>query len=340
MPIEVYAFKNNENILSKSSSGGAFDAVVKAYYNANKEKYRLNESDMLVYGAAFDDDFNVVHKAAYSKDECKMFRGSKYVKSHVGNVYKEVGEHLLRGKAVLFSGTPCQVQALKNFLRSNDIETERLYLIDLICHGTPKPEIWSDYRKWIEKKYTSKITWVSFRDKSDKSKNYSIRINLQNGKSLVNKLETSLFTGLFLNRYIMEQGCYKCPFANLNRCGDITLGDFWGIEDIIPEFPKQDGVSEVLVNSQKGMILLEDIKKHSQKDKTFLKQCFSNEYIKYQNNLQKPAEKPKRLEEFNLDYKIGGFEYIIKKYVGYNYKGKLKYYIKKILKKCNIKKNI
>ena len=265
MQVEAYAFKNSEKILSQSSSGGAFWAVVEACYEINKE-----ETNVVTYGAVFDNDFKVIHKAAYTLKECEQFRGSKYVKSDVSCVYKEIEELLIQDRCVLFSGTPCQVAALKIRLKNKGIETKKLYLVDLICHGTPKPKFWEDYKSWIEKKYNSKISGASFRDKKNSDAKYSMRITLHSGKELVNTLESSIFTRLFLRRLIMEEGCYRCPFANMQRQGDITLGDFWGIESIMPEFPSKGGVSLVLVNTEKGKRLIEEIKKDTDQEKAHI----------------------------------------------------------------------
>ena len=326
MPLEVYAFKNNDDSLYKSSSGGAFWAIIEACFAECKE-------NAVIYGAAFDDELKVMHKAAYTKEECQCFRGSKYVKSSIRNAYEKIEENIKHGKCVLFSGTPCQVAALKTRLNNKGIDTSGLYLVDLICHGTPKANVWEDYKNWIEKKYKSKITEVSFRDKSNQNTKYSIKLMLENGKVLNNNLEVSMFTRLFLRRYIMEDGCYKCPFANLNRQGDITLGDFWGIEAVMPEFPKAGGVSLVLVNSDKGKKLIDKVRENAAEHECHIKKCISDGYITYQNNLQKPAEKPKSLDKFRKEYKEKGFEYIIKKYAGYGLLDRIKYSIKSIMKR-------
>lgn len=327
MPIEVYAFKNNEDVLYKSSSGGAFWAILEACYG-------MSENNIVVYGASFGNDFKVMHKAAYTMEECEQFRGSKYVKSDTKNVYKEIEEHLGRGNRVLFSGTPCQVAALKTRLKNKGIDTKNLYSIDLICHGTPKPQVWEDYKRWIESKYKSKISGVSFRDKNSSGAKYSLKLTLRNGKVLVNTLETSIFTRLFLRRLIMEEGCYRCPFANMQRQGDITLGDFWGIENIMPDFPTNGGVSLILVNTDNGKLLIDEIKKNVSNEKTHIEQCFSSEYIKYQNNLQKPADRPDNIEAFKGYYREKGFDCTIKKYAGYGCLDRIKYKVKRLLNRA------
>jgi len=326
MPKEVYAFKNNRDILLKSSSGGAFWAVLEACY-------RKSNNEVTVYGAMFDDKFRVVHNAAYTLEECAPFRGSKYVRSDTRNSYIEIEDELVQGKTVLFSGTPCQVAALKTRLSNKGIDTKKLYVVDVICHGTPRAEYWESYKTWIEKKYGSEFSEVSFRDKSNPGAKYSMRIAMKNGRVLVNKLETALFTRLFLRRLIMEEGCYKCPFANLHRHGDITLGDFWGIEKVMPDFPEKDGVSLVLVNTDKGSALIDEVKRAAEEDNKIIKQCFSDGYIEYQNNLQKAAERPGNTDIFKAEYKQKGFDYIVKKYAGYSFVGRMKHKVKKLLNK-------
>lgn len=326
MPIEVYAFRNNNDILYQSSSGGAFFGIVEACYRINEK-----ERAVVVYGAAFDENFDVIHKAAHSLEECKMFMGSKYVKSNTAGIFSEIEAVLKEGKAVLFSGTPCQVAALKKRLKSNNVNTEYLYTIDLICHGTPRALFWDEYKKWIKNKYKAEITDVAFRDKSKGSKKYSLRINLSNGKVLVNRLETSVFTRLFLRRFIMTEGCYKCPYACMNREGDITLGDFWGIEKIMPDFCDEGGASEVLINSEKGRLLMEELKGYFKNDERHIKKCLTDDFIIYQNNLQRPAQRPENIDEFYKDYNEKGFCYIIRKYAGYDLSGRIKRKIKQVL---------
>lgn len=325
MPIKVYAFRNKLSVTNKSSSGGAFSAIVETVM-----EMCFKGTKVIVYGASFDDKNNVIHKAAYSLKECEQFRGSKYVKSSIAKeIYQNICKELSNGDTVIFSGTPCQVYALKSYLKRKNINSDRLLLIDLICHGTPNKEIWNDYLRWIENKYNSKVDKISFRDKSIKGKKYCMRIDLKNGKVLINRLNTSIYLRLFLEGMILSKGCLRCPFAKLEREGDITLGDFWGVEQVMNDFPNDNGVSEILVNTPKGINIMDKIIEKSKiGNGSKIEECISNDYILYQNNLKRPAVKPKNYDEFWEDYYSHGFDFVIKKYLNYGFIQKIKFYLR------------
>ena len=140
-PIRIYACKNKEfDVRMSSSSGGTFLELAK----------KIFESDGSVYGAAFNDENKVVHIKAENEIEFEPIKKSKYVQSDVGNIYESLEEDLKKGRKVIFSGTPCQVQAALNL---NEELRENLYLIDVVCHGVPSPGIFEDYKKYLENKY-------------------------------------------------------------------------------------------------------------------------------------------------------------------------------------------
>ena len=324
MPLEVYALKSNEQVLKKSSSGGAFTEIISTIFRL----YPKNE--IVVYGAAFDKDFNVKHMSANSIDECLKFNGSKYVQSNLKGVFESVICNLNKGKVVVFSGTPCQHKVLSKIIYNKKIDDTNLIRIDIICHGTPKPKIWSDYVQWLETVNRSKLIDFSFRYKGCK-KTYSSYAKFEDGREKINTLDIKIFNRLFLRRLILTEKCFKCEYANINRITDITLGDFWGIEKIIPDFPNDYGVSEILVNTIKGKKIIEEIKKLNKKnDDIVIKQCLTNEYIKYQNNLNQSAEKPVDYDKFMIEYRNNGIKFVIQKYAGYTLKGKTKEFIKNI----------
>ncbi len=283
-----------------------------------------------MYGAAFDENLNVKHMSADSVDECLKFNGSKYVQSNLKGVFESVITDLKQGKLVVFSGTPCQHKVLTNLIHNKKIDDTNLIRIDIICHGTPKPKIWFDYVQWLEIKNKSKLVDFSFRYKGCK-KSYSSYAKFENGKEKINSFDTKMYNRLFLRRLILTEKCFKCEFAKIERITDITFGDFWGIEKIMPDFPRNNGVSEILVNTAKGKHIIEDIKNFNKKNNDIvLEQCFSNEYIKYQNNLNRPAEKPIDYDDFKIEYKNKGIKFVMKKYAGYSLKAKFKDFIKSI----------
>lgn len=243
----AYAVKNtDEYIRERSSSGGVFTAM--AEY--------IIEQGGLVFGAAFDDDFNVVHIRVDKKEDLEKLRGSKYVQSKIGYTYQEAKEALLSGKPVLFTGTPCQIGGLKAFLKK---DYEKLYTQDLICHGVPSPLAWKKYLEYLKNEYITEVKYVSFRNKEKSWKKYSIFIRFENGQELMEPFTENLYMQAFLKNFSLRPSCYDCQFKGVNRVSDITLADFWGIENTLPQMDDDKGTSLVMIHSDKGKELLEMI---------------------------------------------------------------------------------
>lgn len=310
MPIATYAFKHKPEVVEKSSSGGAFSAVAEAFFDMEPNIPKT------VYGVTLDRDMNVVYESARSLEECAKFKGSKYVQSSFKGIPERISVDLREGRAVLFVGTPCFVHSLKSRLEKTNSNTEMLTCVDLICHGTPQKKYWDAYKRWLEMRYKSKMTAFLFRTNKPGYTPYTATAEFENGKIIKGTLETAVFNRLFLQHYIMCPGCFQCRYASLERKGDLTLGDFWGIEDVMPDFRANKAVSEILVNTEKGNRIIQWIQKQNGWQ---IAQCFSDDYIKYQNNLQQPANKPSAYEKFQQDFEKKGLEYVAKKYVGYDF---------------------
>lgn len=332
MILNVYAFKNLK--YTESSSGGAFPTIVEMIYSqCIKEECKL-----AVYGAAFNEEFEVIHQRITSLHEMKKFQGSKYVQSNLLNSFMLVYNDLKSGYVVVFSGTPCQCFSLKMFLKNKNIDIENLILIDIICHGTPNPQIWKEFINWIENKEDSKITAFSFRYSQSNWKEYPVMIKFSNGKRFVNSYDARKYTELYFSNLIMRECCYNCRFANDERISDITLGDFWGIEQVIPEFPYQHGVSQILVNSDKGKKIIDKIITIAD-SQIFIKENYSEDYKSYQANINRPTLRLDKVDGFWKDYKNCGFEYILKKYTRYSKYRKWKHNIKRFfIEKHDIKR--
>ena len=209
------------------------------------------------------------------------------------------------------------------------VNTEKLYPIDILCHGTPPKSLWNDYKEWLEKKNKSKLTDFSFRFKKARWKLYPCMAKFDNGKAKVNTQDVRLFTPLFFTNLVFRECCYSCRYANMQREGDITLGEFWGFEDVMPDTATQwnvkanQGVSLVMINSNKGKRLWDEVPKI---DKDVLcEPCLSNDYVSYQHNLSSPTEKTDIADRFKEDYKNFGFEFVIKKYAHFNFIGRIRF---------------
>lgn len=318
----VYAVRHkNIKEVERSRSGAMFVAITD-YILANNG---------VVYGAGYCDHFRVAHKRAATAKERDEFRGSKYVQSDLGNTFTQVANDLKNDLWVCFSGTPCQTAGLHSFLKAKKTDTKKLLLVDIVCHGTPAPYIWRDYLAYFEKKHIGKVTEVSFRDKEMLGWASHKESFVINGKKII----TDTFKDLFFKHLLSRRSCGICNFANTNRPSDITIGDFWGWENIDKDFNKDDkGVSLVLVNSIKGQQLFENITQDINTIKTTL-------HLALQPNLQHPSITSPQREAFEKDYTKKGFTYVAKKYgnIGYLCRMEQKYpFVAKIT--WNIKNRI
>lgn len=311
-PFETKAYgAKNKNLTErkKSQSGGAFYVLA---------KHILNQGG-IVYGSLIDEGFAVRHARASTEETTKAFRGSKYVQSDLGDIFLSVKEDLRLGVPVLFAGTPCQVAGLKAFLRK---DYENLLLVDLICHGVPSPKVWSDYIEWQQGRLKKTITGAEFRDR-ELTWGKSAEAIYVKGK----KKKFDIYARLFYSRNTHRKSCYTCPFANTKKLSDITIGDYWGIENVKPEFRDEHGVSAILVNSVTGQRVWSEV---CEQFEYF--ECKVEDVVAHNPNLVRPSSRPATREEFWRDYEKG-FSFIVKKYGGNNFKGKVKRLIKRILRR-------
>jgi len=235
---EAYACRHKEdNVRMQSSSGGVFSPLAeKVLYNGGA-----------IFGAVFNKSFCVVHDWTDNPEQLYRFRGSKYVQSRIGDTYIQAKHFLLQKREVLFSGTPCQIAGLKAYLGQ---EYENLICLDLICHGVPSPLVWELYRKSVIG--ANALQAVNFRDKTVGWKRYSVGFELANGNKIKELNSRNNYLQGFLSNVYLRPSCYRCKFKTLQRQSDITLADFWGIENVFPHLDDDWGISLVIVNSPKG----------------------------------------------------------------------------------------
>lgn len=261
-PLKVYAAKNkDEQIRQASSSGGIFTLLAE----------KVIDEGGIVWGAKFNTEWEVVHDYTENKEGLAAFRGSKYVQSYIGNCYKEVKSFLKAGRKVMFTGTPCQVAGLKHYL---GVEYDNLLTVDVVCHGVPSPKVWRMYLAALfarqgdgENSVSShlvkkekRIESIEFRSKSTGWRKYSFALTLSKATADGEKntvLLSSIFTenpymNAFLSNLSLRPSCYDCPAKAGKSGSDITIADFWGIEDVLPEFDDDKGISLVLSYSEKG----------------------------------------------------------------------------------------
>lgn len=241
-PIETYAAMNtDENIRMNSSSGGVFSVFAD----------EILSHGGVVIGAAFSEDFrHVEHIAVESAEEMDNLRGSKYVQSRIGFSYKQAKDALELGRWVLFSGTPCQIEGLRSFLRK---DYEKLLCVDIICHGVPSPKIWSKYIDFREQEAKAKTTQICFRKKDKHGwESYDVFFSFENGSIYERNHLEDLYIKAFVSDICLRDSCYNCKFKGISRCSDITIADFWGIKETCAELYDDKGVSLVFVHSEKG----------------------------------------------------------------------------------------
>lgn len=312
----AYAARHKDmNEVETSRSGAAFIAI---------SDYILEQGGV-VYGAGYTDHFRVIHKRATTKKERDEFKGSKYVQSDMTGVFRQVKKDLLDGLIVLFSGTPCQTSGLNSYVGKR--LREKLFLVDIVCHGVPGPYMWRDYIAYLEKKQGAPIVWVNFRDKQKYGwADHQETFKFKNGGKMS-------FTDLFYKHVMFRKSCGKCHFTNTVRPSDITIADFWGWEKTDPNFNADDkGCSLVLVNTEKGRQLFNAVKDRMNIVPAELDCCL-------QPNMLHPSKMHPKRDKFEAEYIKKGFEYVYLKYCKKTSReyiqeqlGKIKRLIKKVLR--------
>ncbi len=310
--MRVYALKNTDEIRKKSSSGGAFTAIAEAFFKVYEEK-------SIVYGVCFDSDMVPHYCGVNSIEQCEIFYGSKYIQPKVGDVFLEIEKQIKDGKSVLFTGLPCHVYALKSTLKAKGIDDSNLLLVDLICNGVPDLYVWKNYVDYIEKKYNSRLIDFKFRHKGDSLNPYRTAAFFDDGKTVIDSHLTASYNRLYLKKIIIRKACFSCPFKHVNRNGDITIGDFWGIEKYNKSINDGRGVSLVISSSQKGDQLIGEIDESIE-----LVEFDKSVVCSTQENIKEKTKLPDNYEFFWEDYNQGT-AYVMKKYADAGFGGMIKH---------------
>lgn len=302
-------FDTNRDRERRSSSGGMFALMA---------TYILEKEHGVVYGASMvyeNDILRCKHIRIEKPRDLHLLQGSKYMQSHTNGIYKQVKDDLKSGRTVLFSGTSCQVAALKRFVGENDY----LFTVDLVCHGVPSDKLFRDYIHFVELKNHCRVTNASFRNKGyyhfGKEDTYSFLYSFTNDKGLTGKKRIlsykSAFSVLFHDRAGYRPSCYHCKYASLRKPGDITLGDFIPRANEIRQygFVRKQHYSSVIINSERGVNLWNLISSH-----TVATQIPMDEMLLHHGNMQAPSAITERGRKFLSVYKAGGYE-ILQKYV-------------------------
>lgn len=243
-PTVFAARSNDDNTRYQSSSGGIFPELAKAMFKVGG----------VVFGAIMSsDNRKVIFSCASSINELTPIQGSKYIQAEIGDTYTIIKNYLLQGKKVLFTGTTCQVAGLKTYLQK---DYDNLICADVICHGVPSPLMWNKYYDYMTDKYQCDVNRVSFRSKKYSWSEFGVQLSAE--KEVFEFSFQNPYFRLFNSNLCLRPSCYDCKVKGLNNKSDISLGDFWHIDSLIPSFEDGKGVSIVLLNTQKGLDFFED----------------------------------------------------------------------------------
>lgn len=306
---EAYGARHKDMSEVETSRSGAVFVAISDW---------ILEHGGVVYGAGYADHFRVVHKRAVTKEERDEFKGSKYVQSDMGDIFRRVKQDLREGRIVLFSGTPCQTAGLNSYIGKR--YRENLYLVDIVCHGVPSPLLWEKYINFLEKMKNDQIVTVNFRDKQLfgwSSHHESFCFKKEPDKKVI-------YSFTFYKDILIRKSCENCKYSNLKRPSDITIGDFWGYEKTCSEFNKDNkGISLILINTNKGLVFFNKIKERFTFKSVSINDCL-------QPNLQKPIGEDIKREKFEKDFKRFGFLFVSLKYKNIRYRTFIKLIVNRI----------
>ena len=293
-PKKVWAWRNkNDADIMRSASGGVADSAAKT----------ILQMGGVVYGAAYDEQLAVSHIEITDDVGREKIQSSKYVQSDPKDSYSKVKQHLAEGRKVLFTGTPCQIAGLYAFLGGDQ---KNLYTVDLICHGVPSPKFFKKYLEYLNKQMAGRVIYFNFRSKDKRG--WGTQYLLKT-KTKTKTISLDRYGKHFMDGDCYRECCYQCAYANTNRVGDLTVGDFWGIAKSHPNFNSPKGVSSVFINTEKGQELFEMMKPLAEVEEATLE-----EGMVKQGNLIKPSLRPndrntfyEKIEEDNFmdNLKVG-----------------------------------
>lgn len=244
----VYAAINPDHtVRAASSSGGVFTLLA---------QYVLSR-DGIVFGAATGPDMKICHIGIEDAGQLHRLQGSKYAQSDPSDIFRQVKNHLLAGKLVLYTGTPCQIGGLQAFLGK---DYENLLCQDIICHGVPSPAVWARYVRTRQQKAGAAATSVSFRDKASGWYEYGMKMTFEDGSVYQMPARKDSYLRAFTRNLTLRPSCYACAFKGVHRSADFTLADFWGVNKVLPEMYDNKGTSLVFIHSPKGLAVFEALK--------------------------------------------------------------------------------
>lgn len=241
------AYTKNATVRKNSSSGGMFTELAESVLKNNG----------VVFGCAFDDDFNAHHIMVNNSSDLEKLRGSKYIQSQIESTYKEAERLLKNGQLVLFSGVACQIAGLNSYLRK---DYNNLITVDVLCHGVPSGKAWRKYIDDNQKRHNAKLNKYYFRNKDNGWKVFTVKQMYTDNQGESSPFNKDSFMQLFLGEVCLRPSCHNCRFKDIRRPSDITLGDCWGVQNYMPEMDDDKGTSVVIAHTKKGVNILNSVK--------------------------------------------------------------------------------
>lgn len=316
-PVTIAAVNRDMRVRWDSTSGGAFSALADTMYAQGG----------YVSGAVYNEDFSVSNFISNNPDDLVRLRSSKYLQSNAEELYKNIRDLLRKGEKVLACGTPCQMAALRSFLRK---DYDNLIVVDFICRGVNSPKVYRKYLDSLERKFGGKVVYVKAKNKELGWRNLTRKVVFDNGKVYYGVRMDDDFRRGYHTNVFCRPSCYVCQYKGFPRMADITIADYWGIEKVDKNLDNNIGTSMILLNSKKGEAYFDLVK-----DK------LEWEYTKFESvlpgniALRKPIEPAKiNREQFFEDLDKGTFDDVVRKYfplrkgAGVSFKGKIKRLIK------------
>lgn len=304
-----YAVKANDDELRRKSASGAFFQIAAEFYVSNGG---------YVCGCILDEGLYVKHIVTNRLEDVRNMADSKYVQSDLGRCFNDIKVLLYAGKKVLFSGTSCQVQGLNQYLLSEKCDTENLITIDFFCHGVPSPGVWKDFIEYYERKRKVKVTDFRFRCKdygwgeAARGTNYLHTLYYRTDEKGDIYKDRSLLVRkwrqIFFSDYALRKGCASCKYCTVDKPADITMGDFWKLNKVLPEFNDDKGTSIVITHNEHADMFLKSLEGMSVEETDVVAS------LQGQKNAYEGSKLPAKYEKFWKDYHGKGFGYVLRKY--------------------------
>lgn len=313
-PIAYAAYNKDDVVRFNSTSGGIFSSIA---------EYLIETRHALIYGAAFDKNFHVRHVSVDKIKDLRILRGSKYAQSDLGNTFVSVKENLQKGKTVLFTGTPCQVAGLKAYLNH---PYPNLYCMDFICHGVASPEIWNLYVEELKKK--GQISNIVFKYKFKGWKKWYFHVDYLDRSYYQMRGSMNTFMRSYLSYCNIRPSCFSCRFKGLEHCSDFTISDAWGIAENNKKINDDQGLSSLLLQNERAVMIFEAIKKNLEYVKYDANELMSGNWTAFRS----VTPNPDRTAFFELKEKTDGF-HALKAYFKPTILSWSKYYLLRIIRK-------